>query len=124
MRISDWSSDVCSSDLTNHLDSLADRQHQRRPRVHRAGRARDAPPVEPDMSRLDHRLRDAARARDTQEPQQLVEPDASCGAGACHECVSSCRSEEHTSALQSLMRISYDVFCLKNTTKTGTSTAG
>src|SRR3546814_10432079 len=25
------------------------------------------------------------------------------------------RSEEHTSELQSLMRISYDVFCLKNT---------
>src|SRR3546814_8273229 len=25
-----------------------------------------------------------------------------------------CRSEEHTSELQSLMRISYDVFCLKN----------
>src|SRR3546814_3383024 len=28
------------------------------------------------------------------------------------------RSEEHTSELQSLMRISYAVFCLKNTTKT------
>src|SRR3546814_1409341 len=27
------------------------------------------------------------------------------------------RSEEHTSALQSLMRISYDVFCLKKTKK-------
>src|SRR3546814_8348650 len=27
------------------------------------------------------------------------------------------RSEEHTSALQSLMRISYAVFCLKNKTK-------
>src|SRR3546814_3355950 len=27
------------------------------------------------------------------------------------------RSEEHTSELQSLMRISYAVFCLKNTTK-------
>src|SRR3546814_7012800 len=28
------------------------------------------------------------------------------------------RSEEHTSELQSLMRISYAVFCLKNKTKT------
>src|SRR3546814_1323178 len=28
------------------------------------------------------------------------------------------RSEEHTSELQSLMRISYAVFCLKNTTNT------
>src|SRR3546814_1658963 len=30
----------------------------------------------------------------------------------------SIRSEEHTSELQSLMRISYDVFCSKNKTKT------
>src|SRR3546814_1239750 len=29
----------------------------------------------------------------------------------------SARSEEHTSELQSLMRISYDVFCLKQTNK-------
>src|SRR3546814_6056928 len=32
------------------------------------------------------------------------------------------RSEEHTSELQSLMRISYAVFCLKKKTKTNTST--
>src|SRR3546814_3560041 len=32
------------------------------------------------------------------------------------------RSEEHTSELQSLMRISYAVFCLKKTTRTKTST--
>src|SRR3546814_10550283 len=32
------------------------------------------------------------------------------------------RSEEHTSELQSLMRISYAVFCLKKKTKTKTAT--
>src|SRR3546814_7219932 len=32
------------------------------------------------------------------------------------------RSEEHTSELQSLMRSSYDVFCLKKKTKTTTHT--
>src|SRR3546814_10299955 len=32
--------------------------------------------------------------------------------------VGACRSEEHTSELQSLMRISYAVFCLKKKTKT------
>src|SRR3546814_4953799 len=32
-----------------------------------------------------------------------------------------CRSEEHTSELQSLMRISYAVFCLKKKTKTNIS---
>src|SRR3546814_5774789 len=33
--------------------------------------------------------------------------------GACMAAVSDSRSEEHTSELQSLMRISYAVFCLK-----------
>src|SRR3546814_6553149 len=35
-------------------------------------------------------------------------PDIACAAGS-----TPCRSEEHTSELQSLMRISYAVFCLK-----------
>src|SRR3546814_5510885 len=37
--------------------------------------------------------------------------------GACAESSSRVRSEEHTSELQSLMRISYAVFCLKKKTK-------
>src|SRR3546814_10210596 len=36
--------------------------------------------------------------------------------------VIACRSEEHTSELQSLMRISYAVFCLKKKTKNKTTT--
>src|SRR3546814_2506729 len=39
----------------------------------------------------------------------------SAGARECHDCRS--RSEEHTSELQSLMRISYAVFCLKKKNK-------
>src|SRR3546814_5709046 len=35
----------------------------------------------------------------------------------CALCVDRCRSEEHTSELQSLMRISYAVFCLKKKTE-------
>src|SRR3546814_4357682 len=38
-----------------------------------------------------------------------------------HETGRSPRSEEHTSELQSLMRISYDVFCLKKKKKTATA---
>src|SRR3546814_4536412 len=38
-------------------------------------------------------------------------------------CPSLSRSEEHTSELQSLMRISYAVFCLKKTTKKTTNTS-
>src|SRR3546814_3350224 len=37
--------------------------------------------------------------------------------GFAHESRSRARSEEHTSELQSLMRISYAVFCLKKTTR-------
>src|SRR3546814_4386644 len=36
------------------------------------------------------------------------------GDGAAQQCAAAARSEEHTSELQSLMRISYAVFCLKN----------
>src|SRR3546814_5038830 len=40
------------------------------------------------------------------------------GKGAAVALVTTSRSEEHTSELQSLMRISYAVFCLKNKTHT------
>src|SRR3546814_5003073 len=36
--------------------------------------------------------------------------------------LATCRSEEHTSELQSLMRISYAVFCLKKKTKNNNNT--
>src|SRR3546814_8968876 len=36
-----------------------------------------------------------------------------CVSLPCRCCRTACRSEEHTSELQSLMRISYAVFCLK-----------
>src|SRR3546814_7332759 len=92
MRISDWSSDVCSSDL-----SRSHRLHQQR-------------------SRCRPHLRSP--------PEQS---SASCRPGACPECCRAAmrraaaaaihvRSEEHTSELQSLMRISYAVFCLKKKT--------
>src|SRR3546814_3738128 len=43
------------------------------------------------------------------------------GIGTTFVPLSTVRSEEHTSELQSLMRISYDVFCLKKTTHNTTS---
>src|SRR3546814_6936247 len=48
------------------------------------------------------------QARELVEKQALLKPDF--------------RSEEHTSELQSLMRISYAVFCLKKTTYISLST--
>src|SRR3546814_3596225 len=106
MPISDWSSAVCSSDL--HLDrrdeAVADardggdhalavgRGAQRLAQFRDGGRERaldhdDAGPDRIEQFLLGH---DFARAQ-----QQFM------------------RSEEHTSELQSLMRISYAVFCLK-----------
>src|SRR3546814_980681 len=82
MRISDWSSDVCSSDLrapallVQTLDFVPTE-------THRTGGDR----LQSDQGACQRRL---ARPR-----------------------LADHRSEEHTSELQSLMRISYAVFCLK-----------
>src|SRR3546814_1001713 len=83
MRISDWSSDVCSSDL--HDDAR-----------HRLGRHR--------------RHREAVLQAAHGELGQRRQQD---GAAVQQQHRQEQRSEEHTSELQSLMRISYAVFCLQ-----------
>src|SRR3546814_10558162 len=93
MRISDWSSDVCSSDL-NLAVGWRFRLSQRRARS--AALPPDSRP----------RVRYAAAAAEGTARQQGRAPVA----GPCR---GPPRSEEHTSELQSLMRISYAVFCLK-----------
>src|SRR3546814_7295270 len=117
MRISDWSSDVCSSDLLAHLarDQPWDQeigQQKARKRVGDAvlvarhdGRVRN---------RQSHRV---AEQRGDREPVGQPADHRRLGKGA-DETDRRMRSEEHTSELQSLMRISYAVFCLKkkNTT--------
>src|SRR3546814_7054679 len=82
MRISDWSSDVCSSELAKPLDRT------------------DLPPTAP--------LRSTSRKSPPTPPDSQLGP---CSIAATWK-----RSEEHTSELQSLMRISYAVFCLKKKT--------
>src|SRR3546814_2134816 len=106
MRISDWSSDVCSSDL---LCLLCGARRQ----LCRGSGAEGS--VRPQADRAQHRdaallvdhlwFRGAADAAGQGEGRA----DLACG----HRAV---RSEEHTSELQSLMRISYAVFCLKKKT--------
>src|SRR3546814_4610607 len=95
MRISDWSSDVCSSDLGTNGTVIAQRTNRDRlPRtVEQRGRW-------PCPSALLLR-RKAGRSDAAAHPTH--------GAGGARQH----RSEEHTSELQSLMRISYAVFCLK-----------
>src|SRR3546814_10817574 len=172
-RISDWSSDVCSSDLFR--DSAGIRQFlERPPRGNRRDRleyhrhvmqfmvAKDAPvpdidahrsqrPVSPNFDNValqrggrrdarqmrvqcfgergiaDFRQRSlcpqsaavAARLGKADlmpQPLRLMGNDASAVITAPLESLCAIlrpRSEEHTSELQSLMRISYAVFCLK-----------
>src|SRR3546814_9213680 len=101
MRISDWSSDVCSSDLikANHgSGSNIFVTEKDTP---------DWPAIEKEASSwLRQRYRPHLHERhyDKIDRQLLIEPYIGGG---------TLRSEEHTSELQSLMRISYAVFCLK-----------
>src|SRR3546814_4983183 len=104
MRISDWSSDVCSSDLRIAAAvGGRDRRHIY-PQADARGREARAP-----LEEL------AAAAPGPARPG--VRPwhrDRAIGDHRDHPARS--RSEEHTSELQSLMRTSYAVFCLKKKT--------
>src|SRR3546814_1784764 len=97
LRISDWSSDVCSSDLPQRsVGSLWDRK-QKSPAKRRTNQLRRKRIRQP----IPQRRRAEARSS-----------SASVGNGG-YSSPGWSRSEEHTSELQSLMRISYAVFCLK-----------
>src|SRR3546814_7667222 len=94
MRISDWSSDVCSSDLLDIVQLEA--------RLVIAG-------FETDI--VEHE--EFGFGADIDGVTDPRRPDISLGAFGGGARVAGIRSEEHTSELQSLMRISYAVFCLK-----------
>src|SRR3546814_1045940 len=139
MRISDWSSDVCSSYLSDvavrHQEPLkrpAGHKRQRRLTAEDGRVVRLAQPgdrlgrAEENGKRLvkgEHR-RDAQEHRCRQGEVVLGAgsraPAVICGARGGPENAAAfggaetpARSEEHTSELQSLMRTSYAVFCLK-----------
>src|SRR3546814_10736818 len=141
MRISDWSSDVCSSDLRRVL--LRWRQRRLRARadaviLEAAGSHRQG--ID-DIAKVDHDL--AAHRRGHPRPVEgqvllplrqhhgnigIFQTGPEVPAIGKRRAVQSAlrhldgagvmrRSEEHTSELQSLMRISYAVFCLKKKKK-------
>src|SRR3546814_1192544 len=156
MRISDWSSDVCSSDLTHAIDSaiegdppkirlkrsicgdaerytaIAFRQHLR---IAAPALIMDLRPGSVEFKRTELRLTELNVSNDLRLivkngmpindrtadnelrgsrqdrvvcPGMYVRPPVPTSGAKLHR-----RSEEHTSELQSLMRISYAVFCLK-----------
>src|SRR3546814_8362152 len=123
MRISDWSSDVCSSDLQGQCPRQEryrfagspgrdpDRPHQYadrslqgapqgQPQPPRPSDDGQQAPHPPRLSQEEGRGSLSGTDREAGSPQIRISGDPG-------------RSEEHTSELQSLMRISYAVFCLK-----------
>src|SRR3546814_1988838 len=114
MRISDWSSDVCSSDLNLSFDSARAFTTPRRLALVVAG----LPAQQPDVVEEKKGPKQGAPAQAIDgfmKANGLASLDAAelreTDKGPFYFVVR--RSEEHTSELQSLMRISYAVFCLK-----------
>src|SRR3546814_7396035 len=114
MRISDWSSDVCSSDLED-----AARRSPRWQRRLPAGRAPVSdPPADLQFAPQVHRL--APTVATALGDERIDRLQYALAGAAITVGMQLVRSEEHTSELQSLMRISYAVFCLKKKTNTNT----
>src|SRR3546814_8472789 len=115
LRISDWSSDVCSSDLgrVRHLCPGVGRDHCLQRGADR--RARD------DQRRARRRRLDGEAAHRRSGGAGIAARRGGLSGnsrlkaehGMGNSIWTGARSEEHTSELQSLMRISYAVFCLK-----------
>src|SRR3546814_8478842 len=113
MRISDWSSDVCSSDL---LNAFAGNIASDRGAVALARDLIDLVDIDDALLRFfDVAVCGLQKFGD--DAFDIFADIAGLGqrGGVDHDewHVESARSEEHTSELQSLMRISYAVFCLK-----------
>src|SRR3546814_3894873 len=110
MRISDWSSDVCSSDLPGQRVALPETVANHLLRVLRLG-VGDALIVFNGDGFDYHATLTNAERRAAQI--QVQSRTAASGESPLAITLGQGRSEEHTSELQSLMRISYAVFCLK-----------
>src|SRR3546814_6194748 len=120
MRISDWSSDVCSSDLPTALARASDG-------IELYGSGSSWARIDPRTPAIASVA--ASRQSDHSSPAGVIafatsSMIASFSVNATRITASITRailklprSEEHTSELQSLMRISYAVFCLKKKKK-------
>src|SRR3546814_10725434 len=125
MRISDWSSDVCSSDLVSWAAGNGDRS-ENGDYIYGRKRLRE---IDRELNRLAKRMKDAQVVDPRRQPdKQRVffgatvtvadEDDRESAYTLVGVDEADARSEEHTSELQSLMRISYAVFRLKKKKKT------
>src|SRR3546814_1849714 len=115
MRISDWSSDVCSSDLAEPVPFFGTRKAHQANGILTDQHFRVAGAGLPRPSQRSPRPRRCA----DQITHALHVDDGVIGSRAIQQALQFfdhlplIRSEEHTSDLQSLIRLSYAVFCLK-----------
>src|SRR3546814_9329232 len=112
MRISDWSSDVCSSDLVDFGHRKAEQ------RLHLCAQGNALLAAREDAAALRDQLGviiGPGRARQVEHPLAFFPAFRRIGIGVEEDVamVERGRSEENTSELQSLMRTSYAVFCLQ-----------
>src|SRR3546814_4179391 len=123
MRISDWSSDVCSSDLLKvkaGIDPLEERQREAAEALAAAQAAQVAGVTFKTVAETYIATNEGSWRNDKHRQQwkntlaTYVYPVI----GELPVAEVRTRSEEHTSELQSLMRISYAVICLKKKTTT------
>src|SRR3546814_4029797 len=128
MRISDWSSDVCSSDLGSLVGAELKARGRRFTVIEERGDLADAARNDGAEvivgNAVDDKVLQSARLSTAAKLLVAIPEGYDAGqivqkARASHPDLTivarahSARSEEHTSELQSLMRISYAVFCLK-----------
>src|SRR3546814_5853016 len=121
MRISDWSSDVCSSDLRIETEGVAvlrrtaevESEIHRRRTIGRCIATQRQCAVRRRQQAAAVRISDGTTADIVAIDLHMHVPAIRGGAlDVVHRGLVRSRSEEHTSELQSLMRISYAVFCL------------
>src|SRR3546814_8014416 len=129
MRISDWSSDVCSSDLIEHgacggqqviaaaslgkqRQSVEDFRLRQRRREYARHRLLGNPRHDPRVRLAPHQLGNGVRVENNHSPKSTARIGSrySSGRSTPPSAPNLSRSEENTSELQYLMRISYDIF--------------
>src|SRR3546814_8560668 len=117
MRISDWSSDVCSSDLPHYAREVGSKRRE----AWRYAQVRDGREGEVRQQRRKNRRqadhaccqRQAGQREGLTSPAGLLDALAAVAFATALNVPAVRRSEEHTSELQSLMRNQYDDYCLK-----------
>src|SRR3546814_1626269 len=118
--MSDWSSDVCSADLSVAAGRGRVPEPPPTAAIEIQGLYRDFAVMAAAIERRSRYLRDFAHAMSHEFKTPLSGIRGAIELLEDHD--ATMRSEEHTSELQSLMRISYAVYCLKKTTNTPITT--